>query len=215
MAEERALNHYQRKSLPTELWKVILSKVTHLPGKDEFATEVSAHLKFPCTKQEGSASLSIDEIRCIVEARLRIILVCKTWYIFGIADLYSHVWFNLGSSKSDSIHLLLAKNPSALLYVKRLTVPAPAQHLEDEYNTLIERMERAVTIISSLPRIRILHVSPEVAAMLLTKKLAPTLDVVTILQSPNGSNLPILRHSISATVVEHVRVLFLDPAIFH
>lgn len=216
MAEGQAPSPLQQKNLPTELWKGIFHRVTHVPGTNEFTTDPFAHLKFPCTIQKITANIYIDELKVILDTRLKMILVCKTWYNLGIADLYSHLWFNPTSSRSKSLHLIATNKQSLLSNVRRLTVSAPIDRLKwPDQETLLKRMQEAVAIISSLPQLRILQVSPELAVMLPLTKLASTLEVATISNWPGNARIPDMIYPMYATAWESVHFLSLDVTIFH
>lgn len=78
-------------------------------------------------------------------------------------------------------------------------------------------MKMASAIISSLPRLRILDVSPEIAVIVPIKRLPPTVKVVAIVAMDYLQSFPRhqVTHPISAMAWKAVHVLLLDVSIFH
>ncbi|KIM31583.1 hypothetical protein M408DRAFT_20826 [Serendipita vermifera MAFF 305830] len=217
MAEEQARGHPHQKGLPTELWKTIFHEATKFPYKDEFTTNPYAYFPFSWSSQ---AYFPTKAMESILQTRFTIILVCKTWYTLGIADLYSHVYFDPTSPMSKSLHRVFAKKISLLAHVRRLTLRPPRV----DYSKWSKRraqsgyMKMAIAIISSLPRLRVLDASPETAAVLPIKRLSSTVQVVAIAAWDYGHNLPRppqVTRPISAIAWQAVHVLHLDVAVFH
>ncbi|KIM20232.1 hypothetical protein M408DRAFT_145712 [Serendipita vermifera MAFF 305830] len=220
MAEEQARGHPHQKGLPAELWKVIFHEATRFSYKDEFTIDPFARFSFSCTSQKFPIHLRYYEIGFILKTRLRIVLVCKTWYTLGIADLYSHVYFNPTSPMSKSLHRVFMKQVSLLSHVRRLTLRAPIIRYSKWFERRAQRkhMKMAIALISSLPRLRLVDIPPEIALILPIKRFPPHVEAVAIVNWRDEYGEPYIPNpirSISAIALKSVQILLLDVAVLH